>query len=78
MALGFGVLGFLSASDAIVNSVGFSIVGVIFFPAGALALGCRSGFHAATPVLVLIVYIGAIQLVVNLLYPAMPSDRSAS
>jgi len=59
-----------------VNAMGFSGIGLLFFPVvGSCARGCRAGVNAALPIAVLVLYIGLTQVALSRLYPAVPRTR---
>jgi len=77
LALGFALIAFFTADDGMVYGVGFSAFGFGVCPlVGTISLGSfRAGGHAALPVMVLVVYIGLVQVVLVQLFPALPDDK---
>ena len=68
----FGLLA-LTGNESLANVAGFSILGIGFFPlVGACAIGPRAGGHAALPIVILVLYVGLIQVGVSRIYPAWP------
>jgi hypothetical protein len=64
----------LTGNDQLPNAIGFSLLAFASPLVSIRELGCHAGWHAALPIVVVIVYIGVIQILLGRIYPDLAAD----